>query len=628
MPVTREKPTIVDWVVVALSPVLVMLMVGSLAFFLVEVLYAGQYTSRLISTLFFFVIGAVLIARISIEQGSSKAWMYGLLLGLVTFLAFQAFVEYPSRSVRAIAPLINLFLMSIVWWSANKLTWDCTHLDEDRKSSGRGILSAAGLESKPITNAAQHRALDAQGDALDIDDTFSRSEEKKRRKDPDGFAGWMARWNRYRAAQKAKPHTPGTWIVYFSLAAFPIFGLGQSLIPADDAERRRATFMQMTVYVGSGLMLLVTTSLLGLRKYLRERNAKIPASMTLSWLGLGAAIVVVFLAVGAVLPRPHSETPLIDLPKAGMQDRNASKFAQKTNDGAAGKGPGNAGNKNEAGKDAKASGKNGEKGGNAGEKGDGGGKGKDQGGKNTAEQKDDQGGGGQKQDQGKNGEKKNNQNNQAEGDKNANDAQAKTQDENQSENSSSSSSGTFARAMQSIGSFVKWIVWAVIAIMAIGGIAIFILRYLAPFTTWAKNLLDWLRGLFARKDRPKRNRDSSDDQEDAPMIRRPPPFADFSNPFADGSAKRMSLPELIEYSFTAMDAWAWDHDSGRLDHETPNEFATRIVENWEPMNPVGPRLATLFVRSLYSRDELPAKDAIETLRTFWRTIESFESVRT
>jgi Domain of unknown function (DUF4129) len=626
MPATREKPTFVDWVVTALSPILVMTMVGSLAFFLVEVLYSGQYSTRLVSTLFFFVIAAVLIARISIQQGSMKARMYGIGLGIATFLAFQAFVEYPNKSIKAVSPVINLFLMAVVWWSANKLTWDCTHLDEDRRTSGRGILAAAGLDGQQSTNDAAKRSREKVGETDDADELAERAEAKKRKKDPDGVAGWLARWKRFREHQTTKPHTPGTWIVYFSLAAFPLFGLGQSLIPADDAARRRATFLQMTAYVGSGLMLLVTTSLLGLRKYLRERNAKIPAPLTLGWLGIGAATIVIFLAIGAALPRPHSETPLIDIPTAGKKDRNASKFAQKTDDGAAGKGEGKAGNKNEAGKDAKASGKNGEKGGNAGEKGDGGGKGKDQGGKNKADGKDGKDGkqaDGKQNEQGKQGEQKDNK---ADGDKDAKQADDKSNDEDKSSDDGNSSRETTSKIFESIGGFLKWIVWFVIAVAVIVGIAIFFLKYLAPFTQWAKNLLDWLRGLFARKPREGKARNADDDEEPTAAMERPPSFAEFANPFENGTAKRMTLPQLIEYSFAAMDAWAWDGDLGRKPEETPNEFAARLGEDYEELKDESRALTTLYVRSLYSNADLPAKDAVETLKAFWNAIERTEPV--
>ncbi|QEL18000.1 DUF4129 domain-containing protein [Limnoglobus roseus] len=628
MPAETKAPTLVDWVVIALSPALVMLMVGSLVFFLVEVLYAGQYSDRLLYTLFFFVIGAVLIARISIEQGSMKARMYGLGLGLATFIALQTFVSYP-KGTQFISPVINLFLIAIVWWSANKLTWDCTHLDEDRKSSGRGILVAAGLDGPTPTNAAESRAREKQGETDGDDEADVKAEAKKRKKDPVGVLGWMARWDRFRETQRKKPHTPGTWIVYFSLAAFPLFGLGQSLIPADDVARRRATFLQMAVYVGSGLMLLVTTSLLGLRKYLRERNANIPPAMTMGWLGLGAALIAMFLVVGAVLPRPHSETPLINLPRAGKDDRGASKYAQKTDDGSAGKGEGKAGQKQEAGADAKQSGKNGEKGGNAGEKGDGGGKGKDKGGKekgddkNGEQQNNAQGNNAKQQDNpdkqdGKPGDQKDNK---AEGDREAKNADGKAEDRDRSDGGNESSSGAVSKAMQAVGSFIKWVVWIVIAVLVVVGLFVFFLKYLAPFTAWAQGLLDWLRGLFARKERV-RTANKRQEEAVAEVEDRPPPFSEFPNPFDDGSAKRMTLTQLIEYSFSAFESWAWEQDMGRTPDETPNEFAARIGGKYADFDEDGRKLANLYVRTLYSTQPLPAVEAIKTLQAFWRSVES------
>src|SRR5947207_1208832 len=127
----------------------------------------------------------------------------------------------------------------------------------------------------------------------------------------------------------------------------------------------------MAVYVASALGLLVTTALLGVRRYLRQRKAKVPAAMTASWLGLGAVLIVVFLAVGAFLPRPHSEVPWFGIQSAGKSDRDASKYAQLGD--SAGKGDGRGGNQTKAG-DGSASGKGGQPGG--GSKGDkGGGKG-------------------------------------------------------------------------------------------------------------------------------------------------------------------------------------------------------------------------------------------------------------
>src|SRR4029453_8115743 len=121
-----------------------------------------------------------------------------------------------------------------------------------------------------------------------------------------------------------------------------------------------ATFLQMAVYIASALALLVTTSLLGLRRYLRQRKAKIPTALAGGWLGLGAVLILLFVVVGAFLPRPHSEVPWFGIDRAGKSDRESSKYAMRK-DGA-GKGDGASGNKSKAGDD-NASGKGGKAGG-------------------------------------------------------------------------------------------------------------------------------------------------------------------------------------------------------------------------------------------------------------------------
>src|SRR3954466_4458853 len=147
MAAERESPGVADYVVTAIGPILIMLMVGSLVFFLVEVLYAGKYSDRLLYTMFFFVGAVVLVARISIQYDAGRAAIYGIGLAVATYLALLAYVEYPSGWLRSWGWLVNLGLMAVVWFSAHKLTWDCTHIDEKRASSGRGLLNAAGLDA-------------------------------------------------------------------------------------------------------------------------------------------------------------------------------------------------------------------------------------------------------------------------------------------------------------------------------------------------------------------------------------------------------------------------------------------------------------------------------------------------
>src|SRR5204862_5494564 len=66
-------------------------------------------------------------------------------------------------------------------------------------------------------------------------------------------------------------------------------------------------FWLLVGYVGCGLGLLMTTSFLGLRRYMHLRKLRMPRTMTGTWLGFGAATVVLLLLAGAFLPRPDSK---------------------------------------------------------------------------------------------------------------------------------------------------------------------------------------------------------------------------------------------------------------------------------------------------------------------------------
>ena len=118
MPAERDGTPLIDLAAICISPILIMMMVGSLVFFLVEVMYGGDFSGRVLYTMFFFVIGAVLIARISIQLGRNKAMMYSVALGGAVFLAMQMYVVYPPGIMSAVGPIVNIGLMVLIWWSA------------------------------------------------------------------------------------------------------------------------------------------------------------------------------------------------------------------------------------------------------------------------------------------------------------------------------------------------------------------------------------------------------------------------------------------------------------------------------------------------------------------------------
>jgi len=607
----KPRPTLADYTAIAFSPLLIMAQIGSLVFFLVAVLYAGDFTDRLRYVLFFCVFGMVLVARISMEFGiSDRAPMYGLILALATWIGLGQFVDYPA-GLGAMSWLINAGLIALIWWSSYRLTYDCTYIDERAETTGTGLLQAAGLDG---------------GQGQETSEPPAPVEEKgKRRKNKAATSGWWERFQRQREERK-KTRPPGVWVVYFSLAALPIFGLGQALIPTEEVEQRRYTFWLMGIYVASGLGLLVTTAFLGLRRYLRQRNLEMPEKMTVAWLTAGGALIVGFLVVGALLPRPEAEYSLLDLAPAKSKDRDASDYAMK--DGEPGKGEGRPGEQqfDKDGKPVNSGDPNKQgQGGQGDAKGQGGGKQGDQkggqnqqGGKSGDNAKGKPGDQERAKDQGKNEEKAAGDN---QGGREASPkSQAKKQSRSGSNKGSSRSSGPFA-FLSSVTPILKWIVFAILAVLVVVFLLRGGLRYLANFFDWARRLLEALRafweGLFGRRATEAAGEGGEVEERRAP----PRPFRFYPNPFHNARADEMSPAELVRYSFEALEAWAFEHDLPRMTDETPIEFADRVGRDVPALEAVAKRLAALYARVLYAKGGLPAnwRGVVEQ---FWEKLEA------
>ena len=120
-------------------------------------------------------------------------------------------------------------------------------------------------------------------------------------------------WARF-VEHRKRPHAPGVWVIYFSLAALPLFGIGQRFIPAENLEARRYAFKLLCIYTASGLGLLMTTSFLGLRRYLRQRRLEMPLEMASVWLTVGSLMIAALLFVCWLLPRPNAEYSITHVP--------------------------------------------------------------------------------------------------------------------------------------------------------------------------------------------------------------------------------------------------------------------------------------------------------------------------
>ena len=293
--------TTADYLVIAVSPALIMALVGSLVYFLIEVFYAGDYAARLDYAFGLFVFAAVLIARISIEEGREYAAMFALPLAGAMFLVLLKFVEYSTP----FSWLINLVLMAVVWWCADRLTWDSTVIDDDEDASGEGLMQRIGVDGPDAAKGGEAKPASVGLSGALENELMEEAKETS-----------TTLWQRLMRLVKGRkgPHTPGIWVLYFSLGALPLFGVGQHFIPATDTWRRRYVFFLLLVYVASALALLVTTSFLNLRRYLRQRRIEMPLPIAGTWVGVGAVLIVIVMMLAMLIPRPGAEVAISQVP--------------------------------------------------------------------------------------------------------------------------------------------------------------------------------------------------------------------------------------------------------------------------------------------------------------------------
>jgi Domain of unknown function (DUF4129) len=626
MPAERPNQTLADYVALAISPALLMALVGSLVFFLLEIFYSesGAYKDRLQWILFFFVFGAVLVARMSITESASRAGLYGLVLAVLTWIGMQIYVEYPKDSPAAsFSWLINLGLVGVVWWCSSRLTRDCTQIDEETEVGGEGLLQASGLE-RPSEGATKEK---------NIAETDSPTEEKH---SPGWLIGWWERYQRFREGRN-KHRVLGAWVIYFSLGALPLFGLGEALIPADETARRQYAFWLMALYVGSGLGLLLTTCFLSLRRYLRQRRLQMPTAMTFAWLTAGGGLIAALLVIGALLPRPRPEYTLIPYQGLGSEKLSASKYASQG--GSSGKGEGNRkgdqpkgqGKSDSGEKDGKATGKDkGEpvkdkdKGGSSGEKDkDGAGKGQDKDKSSGEKDKgDDRSSKAQDKPPSKSNQPPQKDAPPAEKDKGASQQQKQTPP-NSPPPSQKQSSWDWAAMLATIGTVLKWIVFAVIAVAVVFYLLTKGLKFLANFTDWAKNLLNALQNLWSSlfAGRVKEATDESGDDEQTERAAPMRSFASYGNPFRDGRGDRLPIKEVVRYTFTALQVWARERNMERQPEETPLEFAKRLGEEFPALEAEVLRFTTLYARAAYDYSPLPG-NSLEAVKQLWKRLES------
>ena len=123
--------TAADYAAIAVAPLLIFLMISSLANFLMLVFYHGPYPLRVAWIVLMFTMGFVGIARIAIEQDRAYSLGYAAVLGVAGFVSMTRFVG---------SPIFCVFILGVIAYLADRIVDDCTLIDDSIDSSGQGLV--------------------------------------------------------------------------------------------------------------------------------------------------------------------------------------------------------------------------------------------------------------------------------------------------------------------------------------------------------------------------------------------------------------------------------------------------------------------------------------------------------
>ncbi|MBA2117355.1 DUF4129 domain-containing protein [Bremerella alba] len=620
----RPRLTELDYAIIAVAPALIMVLVGSFVLFSVGIFYDGPHAWRLNFIMCMFVMGIVANARVGIEEGGARATILGGILGVCVLAAVMRFVPE--------AVVLTAVLLGLVWWLSTRLVYDCTVMAGSVDASKKGLMQwirrdeTEADSSQEVTPPVEEE----QG-------VTGRTEDE--RQTPKSLLAKLDAWVNPTNTKFA----PGAWVVYFSLAALPIFGFGQAFAGSQVEEKKWHLFTLLVAYVFAALCLLVTTSFLGLRRYLQSRGLMMPLSMTGTWLGVGFGVVAFVLIVVSILPRPNAEYELAQLPfYQDEQERKASQVAVNkdgTNDKRQERSQTtdnqertdeNSQKSNESRKDGKdpsdktdpdakktKSGESQEKGQQQNENSETDDKSQSQDNqKSEPQEKSSDQSSTQEQEQGDQTSDKSDQSQQGQPQEKAkpNESEEGTSEESSQEQSAQPppepTGGPFSNPLSSLGDWLKVLVYAVV----IGLIAFFVWKF------WDDIVKAW-NDFWASLLGGKKDNGSKEEATDKPVTKPRLAFSAFRNPFQDPTWKGKPLEEWVRYSFAALEAWAAEQGSQRREEQTPGEFATMLEKKHGDLASTVRPTAELYGQVAYGSGKAP-RETLEILRKLWERLRS------
>jgi len=555
-----------------------------------------------------YTFASVLIARIAMEQTRTYAMGYMVCLGLATLLVAPRFIAIQGPMGWLTLPLLVFFLVLIAFL-ADRITFDCTSINEADASSGVGLLQSLGL------NKAE---------------TYQKSKELQSR--PGAYL------------KRRKKHNPGVWVLYFALMVLPLFGIGQFFIR--DAASRTFSHRLLFVYLFCTLSLLVLISLLSLRKYLREREIEMEIPFAIRWLSIGIAAISALLIVFALLPIPDQSLWNWDLPlkitnrddlqaqkmgwgNEGVEDKNAvppgaqngeQPDAPNGDDGKPVKEQNNAEGNPGEGKPTNDEQENSEQGAKGGEAKQG--QNDQQQGKKSDRNNDDNSSERRKEpNQNSSSEQKNSNNGQPgdapkkqtqQAEQNKGGEQPDKQDTGQAQqaqeppqNQPPPTPRPESWSMEwNPGPLLQWLVVLVLLILAV----IFGIKY-------RKAIVDFFRNLLGGAEADTSVVLNQNNEETAELL---PPFLSFQNPFAN---RAMSTEQIVRQMFRALQSWGYERRVIRSVEETPDEYVRRLGRRYPEQMQNLVSLGSLYGRLAYARGKVASQE-LAPLQELWQWLSS------
>lgn len=315
-PPTYQHRTATDFLIDALVPPLIFLMMAAVVFYLLDVrfIFTEKHDANLRVFSLCLLLGIVAINRLVATEGSDESILYIAVFAGAAFMytLFTTSVYDVGSVARGFLddPWINAFFnMSIVgllWWVTNRLVHECS-IDENRTAGDVGILTgtARNIQKAIKSNDAPIEKTSAFRNKPKRSDSVLEMNELEAF-DPLEWEPEQAKRTEIGVANKrlAQRH-PGISVLYLSAPVMIIFALGLPVL-RQGGERWVATgHVYVGVYTLTALYLLLITSLGGLREYFRSRHVPLPAAIGWWWIGLGSFMIVMVALGAAQLPMPE-----------------------------------------------------------------------------------------------------------------------------------------------------------------------------------------------------------------------------------------------------------------------------------------------------------------------------------